>query len=74
MCFVIYIVDPPESYYLTFLYLRTAESLITFLQHDGCDDEKDNYLYFVSTKQGLCHISELSANWLAKAEDVSISI
>lgn len=22
-------------------------------------------------QQGLCHISELSSNWLAKAEDVS---
>lgn len=27
---------------------------------------------FYSMHQGLCHISELSANWLAKAEDVCI--
>lgn len=31
-----------------------------------------DYLLFYLMFQGLCHISELSASWLAKAEDVSI--
>lgn len=29
---------------------------------------KDSHVLIL---QGLCHISELSSNWLAKAEDVS---
>ena len=38
-----------------------------------CEQESNIAILFSIIFQGLCHISELSSDWLAKAEDVSRS-